>query len=200
MGGDGGAGTLQNNWSVCAPSTYKRGFVRVNTLPGERTYAEIYNSGLALPGNASVAPLELVELPKQGPLRGTGKLMQNAAYKQFIDDDGNLAYWVNTRTYAGAPVISHAYMQQLQEVNDLPSWGPQKELANVSSGDTSSSLAGPFGFNGWGMMMFPKATTGGYFHHLPYRSNATAGQSAHRWSSPSEAIDGAGVQVRKLRL
>jgi hypothetical protein len=167
MGGTG-RWSLVNNWSVCAAATYKPGFVRVNTLPGGRTFAEMHNSALTLPGNPTALPLELVELPQQGPIRGTGKLMQTTAYKEFIDDDGNLAYWANTRAYKGAPLVSHAYMQKLLKIDDVPSWGPQQELAKVSD-DSSSLLASPFGFSGWGMMMFPKLTAGGYL--VTYRTS-----------------------------
>jgi len=156
---------LTKNWSVCSVPNL-RPFTRVMTMPNGRTYGEV-----ATQANASNP--ELVELPKAGPLRHTGQFLSADGFQQILDNEGRLSYWIFSKTDSNFQLT--AYRRNLMgfDTTHTPVWGSPYSVASVSIPQAASTaeIVDPFGYSGWGMRMFPEATTSGNF--VTYNTVAT---------------------------
>jgi len=157
--------SLTKNWSVCSVPNL-RPFTRVMTMPNGRTYGQVGTQ-------TNVSNPELVELPKAGPLRHTGQFLSTDGFQQILDNEGGLSYWIFSKV--GSDFLLTAYRRDLMgfDSTDTPVWNSPYAIASASIPQAASTAAieDPFGFSGWGMRMFPEATTSGNF--VTYNTVAT---------------------------
>jgi hypothetical protein len=168
--GGNGSWSLVRNWSVCLPSRFdsRSGLSRVITLNSGRTYAELYNVNTRnwLSGSQL---LELAELPKSGPVIASGQTLMDRGYNKYIDDSGDLAYWVVSETPIPTSTITAYKQTLLQEVPDgFPRWSPPFAIGQATADGSSSKTLEPLGYGGWGMQTFPKPTSNG--HLITYKT------------------------------
>jgi hypothetical protein len=165
--------SLKKNWSVCSAPNL-RPFTRVFTMPNGRTYGQVGTL-------TSVSNPELLELPHIGPLRHTGQFLSNGYFPEFLDNEGRLSYWA--ASWAGANQVLTAYQRDLLgfDTANTPKWGTPHALASVSTFQPTSlnAINDPFGSGGWGMRMFPEATTSGYFITYNTSSTTVSGRDFH---------------------
>ncbi|WP_144312415.1 hypothetical protein [Terriglobus saanensis] len=188
--------SLTKNWSVCSVPNL-RPFTRVMTMSNGRTYGQVGTL-------TSVSNPELVELPKTGPLRHTGQFLSSANFQEILDNEGRLSYWIFSK--AGVNNVLTAYRRDLLgfDLQNTPQWGSPYVLASASILQPASltSINDPFGYGGWGMYMFPEATTSGNFVTYNTATVDLTGQDFHLGGVKTGASDwtwktsrGAAIQV-----
>jgi hypothetical protein len=97
----------------------------------------------------------------------SGQILSDGGFNEYIDDAGNLTYWKNSQTYAPLSPSSTltAYGRTLSEISSdgFPTWNNTYKMASVTTNNTPQSTNEPYGYGGWGMSTFPKASANGYF-------------------------------------
>jgi len=151
--GGNGSWALVRNWSACLPSNYKAQFRQVQTFSNGRTYAAI----------DSTAGAQLAELPATGPIRFSGRSLQNGGGANTggqimsFTHAGNLADWGYFYYPSGS--FFEAFQQDLlgYDAEGWPVWGPAYKIASQSLANSTD----PVGINGCCQWWWPEPTSGG---------------------------------------
>lgn len=185
--GGNGSWALAKNWSVCLPSQYTSSMSRVQTLSNGRTYAELFNSHSKSQVSGGYL-LELAELPSSGPVRPSGQILADGGFNKYIDDDGDLAYWKNSQTTTSMTLTAYKQAFLGLDPNGFPIWANPRIIGSVTSKGIPSRTNEPYGFGGWGMSTFPKATENGYL--ITYKTSiAASGTAFHLGGLPVGGSD-----------
>jgi hypothetical protein len=168
--GGNGSWKLVRNWWACLPGNYAGAIDQVQTFPNGHTYALIGNSN-------DDSYDELAELPDSGPILFSGQIIGYtgpflARVQPYFTHGGNLGSWFLDSVGQNQLAVEQDLIDS--DASKWPMWGFQKIIASSPWGPDTD----PQGWSGWGMTMWPEATSNGEV--VTYNTNvSTPGEDHH---------------------